>query len=222
MATACNSSGTNRLLRRASNKDEQALAELFARCRERLRRMIRLRLDRRLKGRFQSSTVMQMTFEDAVQRFPDYVANPTLPFFLWLRLLAGQRVQALHRQHLGSQVWDEGQAISLYHGALPQANSVSLAAQLLGHMTAAAQAGAKAEMQLKLQDALNGMDPVDREVLALRHFEELGNDEAALVLGLDPAAASGHFIRALKRLKEILNSVPGFFDHARGKKKEEG
>jgi len=211
MATACNSSGTNRLLRRARDKDEQALAELFARSRERLRRMIRLRLDRRLRGRFQSSTVLQMVYEDAAQRFAEYLANPTLPFFLWLRLLAGQRIQALHRQHLGSQVWGEGQEISLYRGALPQANSVSLAAQLFGHMTAAAQASAKAEMQLQLQDALNGMDPTDREVLALRHFEELSNEETALVLDLDPAAASNHFIRALKRLKEILNSVPGFF-----------
>src|SRR5947209_2223206 len=86
MATACDSSGTNRLLRRARDKDQQAFAELFARCRERLRRTVRLRLDRRLRGRFQSSTVLQMVYEDAGQRFPEYLVNPTLPFFLWLRL----------------------------------------------------------------------------------------------------------------------------------------
>ncbi len=215
MVTACNSSETNRLLRRAHEKDQRALADLFTRNRERLRRMVRLRLDRRLRGRIDSSTVLQEVYVDASQRFAEYMADPSMPFFLWLRLLTGQKIQALHRQHLGAQVWDAGQEVLLYRGALPEANSVSLAAQLLGHISAAGQAAIRADMQIRLQGALNGMDPMDREVLALRHFEELNNNEAAAVLGIDRAAASNHYIRALKRLKEILKSIPGFFDNPR-------
>ena len=97
-----------------------------------------------------------------------------------------------------------------------EANSVSLAAQLLGHMTDASQAATRAQLQVRLQDALNGMDPLDREVLALCHFEELSNDEAALVLGMDRAMAGLRYVRALKRLKEILSSMPGFFGPRRG------
>jgi RNA polymerase sigma-70 factor (ECF subfamily) len=212
MITACNSSGTNSLLRRAGAHDPQAFADLFNRCRERLRRMVRLRMDRRLRGRIDSSMVLGHVFAEASARFAEYLANPPLPFYLWLRQVTGQRLQALHRQYLGAQVWDAGQELSLYRGAMPQANSVSLAAQLLGHASAAAQAAGKAEMQVRLQDALNGMDALDREVLALRHFEEMNNQDTATVLGIDSAAASNHYIRALKRLKEILNGIPGFFD----------
>ena len=86
---------------------------------------------------------------------------------------------------------------------------MSLAAQLLGQMTSASKAAIRAEHKLIVQEALNGMDPIDREVLALRHFEQLSNDETALVLGLSKAAASNRYIRALRRLKEILSSIPG-------------
>ena len=126
-----------------------------------------------------------------------------MPFFLWLRLVAGQRLMRIHREHLGAAMRDAGREVSLYKGALPQASSVSLAAQLLGHYTPASQAVSRAEVQLQIQAALNGMEPIDREIIALRHFEELTNAEAAEVLGLDtfdgqqtvhpgPQAASGH------------------------------
>jgi RNA polymerase sigma-70 factor (ECF subfamily) len=104
---------------------------------------------------------------------------------------------------------DAAQEVSLYRGALPQASSASLAAQLLGKMTSAAQAAIRAEHKLIVQEALNGMDALDREVLVLRHFEHLSNDETALVLGVKKSAASQRYIRALKRLKEILSSIPG-------------
>src|SRR5262249_23024236 len=104
-----------------------------------------------------------------------------------------------------------GHEVSLYRGALPQANSVSLAAQLLGRLAPASRAEEQAERQVRLQEALNNMDALDREVLALRHFEELSNDEAAAVLGVEPAVASNLYIRALKRLKDTLSRMPGFF-----------
>jgi len=198
-------------LRRLADGDQQALADLFARYRDRLRRMVKLRLDRRLQGRIDASDVLQDAYLDIARRAPEYAANPTMPFFLWLRFLTGQRLLMVHRQHLGARMRDAGQEVSLYRGALPQASSVSLAAQLLGRMTSPSLAAVRAEMQLKLQEALNGMDPIDREVLVLRHFEELSNGETAAVLGLQKAAASNRYVRALKRLKEVLSAMPGFF-----------
>jgi RNA polymerase sigma-70 factor (ECF subfamily) len=212
MTTTCNSSRTNRLLQRVRSADGPALDELFALHRERLRKMVRLRLDRRLRGLFTSSAVLQEVYRDATRRVQEYLDNPGQSVFLWLRLLTGQRIQALHRQHLGANIVDAGQEFSLYRGALPQVHSVSLAAQLIGDRPVS-QPAARAEMLLRLQDALNGMDALDREVLALCHFEELRDEEVAAVLGIDRTAATLHYVRALKRLKEILNSIPGFFDH---------
>jgi RNA polymerase sigma-70 factor (ECF subfamily) len=215
-AKANDSSAANDLLTRARNGDARALADLFAHYRDRLRQMVRLRLDRRLQGRLDPSDVLQDAFLDVANRAPEYFANPAMPCYLWLRFLTGQRLQALHRQHLGAQMRDAGQEVSLHRGAMPHATSASLAAQLLGRMTSPSQVAVRAEMQVKLQEALNTMDPLDREVLVLRHFEELTNNETAEVLGIQKAAASNRYIRALKRLKDILSSMPGFFDAGRG------
>lgn len=209
---ASDSSDTAHLLHRAQSGDDQALGELFARYRERLRRMVRLRLDRRLLGRIDPSDVLQEAYLDVARRAPEYLANPTMPIYLWIRFLTGQRLLALHRHHLGAQMRDVGQEVSLHRGALPQVTSASLAAQLLGHLTSPTQAAVRAEMQIRLQEALNLMDPIDREVLVLRHFEELSNQETAEVLGIQKTAASNRYLRALKRLKEILSGMPGLLD----------
>lgn len=174
--------------------------------------MVRLRLDRRLQGRVDPSDVLQDAFLDVTQRLPEYIARPEMPFYLWVRLITGQRLLALHRRHLGAQMRDAGQEVSLYRGALPQASSASLAAQLLGRLTSPTQAAVRAELQIKLQEALNELDPIDREILTLRHFEDLTNTETATVLGLQKAAASNRYVRALKRLKVVLNAIPGFLD----------
>jgi RNA polymerase sigma-70 factor, ECF subfamily len=201
------------LIERALTGDESALAALFDGYRGQLRRMIRLRLDRRLSGRVDSSDVLQEAYLDVRKRLDEYARDPAaMPFHLWLRLIAGQRLTDVHRFHLGAQMRDAGQEVSLHRGPFPQASSVSLAAQLLGKMTSASHAAIRAEHKLIVQEALNGMDPIDREVLALRHFEHLSNDETALVLGLTKSAASNRYIRALKRLKEILSSIPGLRD----------
>ena len=200
------------LLRQGAAGDQHALGELWDRYRERLRRMVRLRLDRRLQGRVDPSDVLQEAYLDFARRAGEFAENPEVSFFLWLRTLTGQRLQMLHRQHLGAQMRDAGREISLHRGPMPQATSVSLAAQLLGQLTSASAKVARAEMQIRLQEALNGMDPIDREILALRHFEELSNAETAEVLGLDPSAASSRYVRALRRLRQVLKSIPGFFD----------
>ena len=201
---------TSLLLQRALAGDESALAALFDGHRERLRRMIRLRLDRRLSGRVDSSDVLQEAYLDARKRIAEYARDPAaLPFHLWLRLIAGQKLTDVHRAHLGAQMRDAGREVSLHRGPFPQASSIALAAQLLGKLTSASKAAIRAEHKLIVQEALNGMDPIDREVLTLRHFEHLSNDETSLVLGLSKSAASNRYIRALKRIKEILSSIPG-------------
>lgn len=199
------------LLRQATAGDQQALAALFARYRDRLRKLVRLRLDRRLSARIDTSDVLQDAYLDVARRFPEYAAAPAVPFYLWLRALTGQRLVDLHRRHLGALMRDAGQEVSLYRGALPAASSVSLAQQLLAGLTSPTQAAVREEMRLRLQEAINSMDPIDREVVVLRHFEELSNTEAAEVLGIEPPAASKRYIRALRRLKAILTAVPGFF-----------
>src|SRR5215831_7773168 len=110
---------SDELLLRAAAGDTVALAALFARHRERLRRMVRLRLDRRLQGRIDPSDVLQEAYLDLAKRAPDYFAKPDIPFFLWLRLLTGQRLLEIHRRHLGTQLRDAGQEVSLHRGALP-------------------------------------------------------------------------------------------------------
>src|SRR5262245_28180666 len=199
------------LLLRAKAGDQAALAELFARFRDRLRKMVRLRLDRRMLGRIDPSDVLQDAYLDIARRFGEYAAAPSVPFYLWLRALTGQRLIDLHRRHLGAQMRDAGQEVSLYRGALPAASSASLAQHLLAGLTSPTQAAVRAEMQLQLQEALHSMNPLDREVVVLRHFEELNNIETAAVLGIEPPAASKRYLRAIRRLKGILDQIPGFF-----------
>ncbi len=199
-----NSSATNELLRAAAGGDNQRWGALLARHRERLRRMVALRLDHRLQGRIDPSDVIQEAFLTASARLAEYLKQPSMPFFLWLRFLTGQKLLELHRHHLGAQARDASREVSLYRGALPETTSAALAAQLLGHLTRPSEAAIRAEMKIRLQEALNSMEPLDREVLALRHFEQLSNAETARVLGLQESAASKRYLRALKRLKEIL------------------
>ena len=200
------------LLSRAQAGDRQALAALFDRYRARLRHMIRLRLDRRLAGRVDTSDVLQEAYLEADKRFAEHLREPTMPIFLWLRLVTAQKLTDLHRHHLGVKMRDAGLEVSLHRGALPQASSVSLAELLLGRLTSPTRAAQRAEMQRRLQEALNRMDPIDREVLVMRHFEELSNAETAQVLGLEKTAASNRYIRALKRLKAALGGSADLFE----------
>jgi RNA polymerase sigma-70 factor (ECF subfamily) len=153
--------------------------------------------------------VIQEAWLEASARLPEYLKQPAMPFFLWLRFLTSQKLLELHRYHLGAQARDAGREISLYHGALPGTTSAALAAQLLGHLTRPSEAAIRAEIKIRLQEALNRMEPLDREVLALRHLEQLTNAETARVLGIHESAASKRYLRALKRLKEVLSRLPG-------------
>jgi RNA polymerase sigma-70 factor (ECF subfamily) len=187
----------------------EALAALFEQHRDRLRRMVELRLDPRARLRLDASDVVQEAFLDVARDLDAYLADPKLSLLLWLRLHVGRCLTTLHRQHLGTRMRDAGLKISLYHGALLQASSAVLASMLLGRQTSPTQAAQRAERMLRVQEALNSLDPIDREVLALRHFEQLSRAEAALVLGISQEAGAKRYFRALKRLKDVLATMPG-------------
>jgi RNA polymerase sigma-70 factor (ECF subfamily) len=192
------------LLDRAGTGDPAAVNEIFVRHRDRLRRMVEMRLDRRLQGRIDASDVIQEAHMEVATRLADYLKEPKLPLFLWLRLVVGERLTKLHRTHLGAQKRDATLEVSIFREALPAASSAALAAQLLGKHTSPTQAAVRAERLMRLQEAINALDPIDREILSLRHFEELSRSEAALALGIEEAAAAKRYVRALKRLKDLL------------------
>jgi RNA polymerase sigma-70 factor, ECF subfamily len=202
----------NELVRRAAGGEEAALVELFSGYRSRLWRMIQLRLDRRIQGRVDPSDVLQDAFVDVAEKLPEYALSSALPFSLWLRMVVGERILRIHRHHLGAAMRDVGREISLHRGAFPEASSASLAAQLLGQITSPSRAALKAEMRLMLHRVLDAMDPIDREVIALRHFEELRNDEVAAVLGLTKAGASKRYVRAMLRLKAAIGEASKLSD----------
>jgi RNA polymerase sigma-70 factor (ECF subfamily) len=200
---------TAALLDRLRGQDDEALGELFMLYRDRLWRMLYVRLDSRVASRVSPEDVLQETFLDVARRIGEYLTAPAVPFYVWLRFLAVQRMQMVQRMHLGAQMRDASQEVSLLAGGVVLASSESMAGQLVGHLTSPSQAAIRRELQDRLRAALDEMDPLDREVLALRHFEELGNNEVAAVLGITKDAASKRHIRALKRLRDILGDLTG-------------
>lgn len=184
--------------------DQLALGRLLDRHRERLLRVLRFRLDARIQGRVDPEDVLQETLIEAVDRLPEYLDQPGVPFFVWLRFLAVQKLAQLHRRHLETRSRAAGRERGLQQGGLAGASSADLAARLLGNLTSPSEALARAEQKLQVESALNQMDPMDREILTLRHFEQLANVEAAGVLGLSPTAASNRYVRAVRRLQGLL------------------
>ena len=132
--------------------------------------MVHLRLSRRLAGRVDDSDVLQEAFAEVARKLPEYVREPKLPLFLWMRHLTALKLSEVHRRHLGTRLRDADREVTLHRGCLPMADSVSLAAQLLGKLSTPSQAAIKAETRLLVQEALNSMDPTDREVVALETF----------------------------------------------------
>jgi RNA polymerase sigma-70 factor (ECF subfamily) len=204
-----NSEELSYLLRQLAAGNQAAWGEVLERHRPRLRRMVQLRLDPRLQGRLDASDVLQEAFLTASVQLADYLKKPTIPLHLWLRLVTGQKLIALHRNHLATKARDAGRQISLERGLVPGVNSAALASQLIGREPNPSDAAREVEQRRWLQEALDRMNPLDREVLTLRHFEQLTSAETALVLGLTLSAAKKRHVRALARLKEILLALPG-------------
>jgi RNA polymerase sigma-70 factor (ECF subfamily) len=195
-------------LQKLKSGDESAIAEVFSGYRDKLQRMIRFRLDRRLYGRVDTADVLQEVWLESARRIESYTSNPAVPYFVWLRQLAFQIIIDLHRRHLGAKKRNVSQEVSLGQDRCD--TSISIAGHLVGDLTSPSQAVMRDERLAQLREALSTMDEIDREVLALRHFEELSNNEVAEVLGIQKTAASNRYIRALNRLKEVLETFSEF------------
>ena len=189
--------------------DRDALAAVFSHYRERLRRIVRFRLDYRLAGRVSDSDVLQEAFIAAAKRIEHFQQHDEMSPFLWLRLVTGQQLIDLHRQHVQAEMRDVRKEVSLQHHGPSPHTSLAIAAQLAGSMTAASEVVARAERIDRLEATLNQMDEIDREVIALRHFEELSNVETAKVLNIETSAASKRYLRAMARLAELMKEFTG-------------
>ncbi len=203
---------TSGLIRRASNRDMAAFGALFDRYRGRLRRFVDLRLDDRLRGRVDPSDVIQDAYLEGVGRQAEYFQFDQMPFYVWLRLITAQKLALTHRHHLRVKARDAARDLPLVEWNLPDASSALLAAQLLGRSATASQIASRKEQQLRLQAALEALRPADREIIVLRHFEQLSNHETAKLLDVSESTASSRHVRALERLKEILNTDPAYRD----------
>jgi RNA polymerase sigma-70 factor (ECF subfamily) len=214
-AQVANSSETNSLLKQAASGDQPSWTALLSQQEGRLRRLVALRLDQRLQGRIDPEDVLQEAYLEAWKHLPEYCQTATLSFYVWLRAIVGHKLLALHRFHLGTDRRAAGRELSLNAGPLPEASSAALAAQLLGNDTRPSEAAIRAERKLRLQEAIDSLDALDREVLALRHFEQLTTLEVAEALGITQAAAGKRHLRALERLKDTLRQMPGGLENLR-------
>jgi RNA polymerase sigma-70 factor (ECF subfamily) len=168
--------------------------------------MLDIRMDPRLRARVDASDVLQETWIEAIERVDSYAAKPSVPFLVWLRFLAAQKLVTLRRRHLGAKRRDVRRQVSLFRRAeFPEASSAVLVRDLAQQVSTPSQGAMRAETQRRLLEAVEGMRPADREVPALRHFEELTTAEAAAELGMTEEATRKRYLRALHRLRTVLD-----------------
>jgi RNA polymerase sigma-70 factor (ECF subfamily) len=196
---------TQELLALARGGDSQAINQLLDRHRDALRRLVELRMDRALKRRVDASDVVQEVLVEANRRLRDYLAEPApMPFHLWLRHMAQDRLIDAHRRHRVAQrrSVDREQPLAAPGGI--DHSTIELAGQLCDpQLTPSAQATWQETLR-RFQEAVERLDTIDREIILMRHFEKLSNQEAAQVLGLSSAAASMRYLRAVRRLRTLL------------------
>jgi RNA polymerase sigma-70 factor, ECF subfamily len=188
---------------------EAVLAEEFTRQNARFRRLVAFRLEPMAASRVDPDDVLQEAWLAAAQRLPSYFATEGMTLFVWLRLIVLQTIIDVHRRHLGAKMRDAFREVPI-DSDRSRDTSHAIARQLLGGLSSPSSALMKAETARQLETAIEGMEPIDREIIALRHFEELTNSEVAEVLGIQVKAASIRYIRALKRLKEMLGTLSTF------------
>jgi RNA polymerase sigma-70 factor (ECF subfamily) len=196
------------LVLRLREGDRGALGDLFSLHRQRIWRMIRFRMDRRLAARIDPDDVLQEAFLAARTRIDNFLAEPHRSFFVWLRMIALQTLFDQHRHHIGAEMRNAARDVRIDQ-ADSSNTSLCLAAQLAGTLTSPSQAAAGLEMMQQLEQAIASMAALDQEIIAMRHFEDLTNIESAEALGISPTAASNRYVRAIARLKEILTSLGG-------------
>ncbi|MCA9149906.1 MAG: sigma-70 family RNA polymerase sigma factor [Planctomycetales bacterium] len=192
------------LISRAANGDTAAIGQLLSRHELRLKRMISIRMDSRLKGRLDASDVFQELQLEASQRFEEFARQSTLPFFVWMRFLAKQKVAEACRRHLYTQARDVRREQAEF-GSDGESTSVSLASFLMGQITSPSMQVAKAEIRQLVLSAIDSLDPLDREILLMRHAEQLSSSETANELNISQNTCRQRHVRALKRLKVLLS-----------------
>lgn len=203
------SDATRELLDRLARADDPAAAErLWARHREPLRRMIDMRLDHAIGRRVDASDVVQDVLIEASRRLSDYLRNPAMPFHLWLRQIARDRMIDEHRRHrvAARRTLDRERPLAAPEYA--DRSGFDLADGLRDPALTPAAASLRRELEARFRLALDAMGDDDREILLMRHFEGLTNSEAAHALGLSEPAAGMRHLRALRRLKAQLGEAP--------------
>lgn len=195
------------ILQSLVSEREQALARYFEIVRPQLRRIVNFRLDYRLNGRISKSDVIQETYVRAAQRLDNFLDRKALSFFVWLRMELHQALLDIHRHHFDAAKRDARKDQLFTQAGGGCETSMAIAAQLIGRISTPSRLVEKAEQIAILQQTLEQLPELDREIIALRHFEELSNVQTAEYLCIEPAAASKRYLRALKRLKEIMNTV---------------
>ncbi len=183
---------------------QQQLAHEFSLHRPRLWRIVSFRLARRLWGRVDADDILQEAFVDASSRLRHFPEDGSVSWFVWLRQIVQQTLIDVHRRHLHTLKRDVGREVPQSQPRSGGATSVSLAMWLVGNGSTPSENLIRQEMSDQLIEALETMSPIDREILALRHFEELSNNEVAQVLNINSKAASIRYVRALARLKKLL------------------
>jgi RNA polymerase sigma-70 factor (ECF subfamily) len=195
------------LLRRVAGGDEEARGCLLERHRPRLRQMVELRLDRRLRARLDASDVVQEALAEADRRLPEYARKPPLPFYPWLRRLAWERLVQVHRRHVRAQ----RRSVRREEPAglpLPDESAACLAERLAAGGSSPSGRVRHGEERQRLREALARLGDLDREVLVLRYLEDLSTQEIAAVLGLTQPAVKMRQLRALRRLRDLLGEDP--------------
>jgi RNA polymerase sigma-70 factor, ECF subfamily len=196
-------SDTEALIRMAHGGDGDARDALLTRHRERLRQMVSVRMDRRLQARVDPSDVVQDALADACVKLPRYLEDRPLPFYPWLRQIAWERLVKLHRRHL----WADRRSVAREEGQylpLPDESAVQLAERLAGHDTTPSGRALREELRARVQAGLARLSASDRELLAMRHLEQLAMAEIAAVLGITEGAVKVRHLRALQRLHGVL------------------
>jgi RNA polymerase sigma-70 factor, ECF subfamily len=198
---------TQKLLDQAQQGEAEAVEQLLTAHREPLRRMINLRLDPALAARVDASDIVQDVLLEAHRRLTDYLRNPSMPFHLWLRHIAKDHVIDAHRRHRQAQRRSLDREQPLVPVALADHSSFELAGQLLDQELTPASAAIQKELQKRLESAIGQLDDDDREIILMRHGEQMSNQDVAGTLGLTEAAASMRYLRAVRRLRATL--LPG-------------
>jgi len=201
-----NSQDTLQLLDGIRRGEARAAEELLARHREPVRRMIDLRLDPAIVQRVDASDIVQDVLLEASRRVEDYLKKPGMPFQLWLRHIAKDHIIDAHRKHHQAKKRGVNREEPMVRRGWADQSSLDLASRLLDQELTPASAAIQQELQRRLQAALKELNDDDREVILMRHFEQLPNQEVAAALDLTEAAASMRYLRALRRLREILSN----------------